>query len=106
MGRPARSVTAPARSARASGVVRPARCVDVLSRPVGEDHLLVNLLLKQYHVLNEAAGCIWELADGTRTIDQITAAVASRYEKDASDVRPDVVDTIDGLVELQLLVLR
>jgi hypothetical protein len=58
--------------------------------------------LKQYHVLNATAGRIWSLADGTRTIDQITEEIASEYGMNPSAIEADVVDTVNGLYALRL----
>jgi len=84
----------------------PCRPDHVQARRVGRDTLVVHLLLKQYHVLNHIAGRIWELADGSRPVDDIAAAIAAEFHIDDDTAREDVTTTIDSLAALRIIELR
>jgi hypothetical protein len=73
-------------------------------RPVGDDRLLVHPVFKQYHVLNAAAGRIWELADGA-CVAAVADTIAAEYGVDRETVIADVQDTAAGMADLQLLEL-
>jgi hypothetical protein len=81
------------------------RSADVTFRRVGGDYLLVNGVLKQYHILNSVAGRIWDLLTGEHTVQEIAQTIASEYGEDADRVRQDVIETLDGLQSLQLVTI-
>jgi hypothetical protein len=53
--------------------------------------------------LNESARAIWELCDGTRTVDDICAELADWTGSSPMQLRDDVWRAIDRLQELNLL---
>jgi Coenzyme PQQ synthesis protein D (PqqD) len=83
--------------------IRPVRRSDVQWRTVGGEVLILQAVLKQYHVLNEVAARIWELADGRHTQGEIADVVSEEYSHDRDAVYEDVVETIRGLEALQLI---
>lgn len=50
--------------------------------------------------LNETGLAILELCDGHRTVTEIAATLGARYE---ADVRADVTEYLDGLVQRELV---
>jgi len=90
-------------SREAENGIRPMRRPDVQWRTVGGEVLILHGMLKQYHVLNEVAARIWELADGQKTTGEIADTVAEEYSHDRDEVYRDVVETVEGLQALQLL---
>lgn len=92
-------------TAQMPAAARPQRSENVQARKVGRDTLAVHLLLKQYHVLNQVAGRIWDLADGNRTGDDIAAQIAAEFEVERSIVDEDVATTLQTLAELRLIEL-
>jgi Coenzyme PQQ synthesis protein D (PqqD) len=83
--------------------LRPARSPVVRSRDIAGERLLMHRELKQYHILNGTAGRIWDLADGTRTVGEISSAIAAEFNADPDRVDKDVRDTVDGMMALRLL---
>ena len=77
----------------------------VVSRAVGEDYLVINSVLKQYHILNSVAGRIWALATPERPAREIAAIIAREYRRDIADIEHDVMETLEGLSALQLITL-
>lgn len=83
--------------------VCPCRSQHAQARKVGRDTLIVHLMLKQYHVLNHVAGRIFDLADGTRSADQIAATIAAECGGDPAIVTQDVTSTLATLAKLRLI---
>ena len=79
-----------------SFIGHPRRSGDTQARRVGDDTLIIHLQLKQYHILNSIAGRIWELSDGSRSVDDIVAAIAAEFDADPSIVREDVVARVEA----------
>ena len=81
----------------------PRRTEHAQARRVGRDTLIIHLLLKQYHILNNIAGRIWELADGSRSTSDIVSVIAGEFDMDDGVVREDVIATIESLSALRLI---
>ena len=54
-------------------------------------------------MLNPVGSRIWELADGTRTVDAIAAILAAEYEVDPAHARQSTQDFVADLVAKSLL---
>ena len=54
-------------------------------------------------MLNDAGSRIWELADGTRTLDEIAAALAAEFEVDQTHARASTAAFVNELVGKDLL---
>ncbi len=55
-------------------------------------------------MLNSSAAAIWELCDGTTTLDDMMRELAERHEADADVIGQDVRQTVCKLAELGLVV--
>src|SRR5262249_912835 len=67
---------------------------------VREEHLL--LIPEGVVRLNATAAEVLELCDGERSLDDIVGAVSARYE--GADVREDVLELVDAMVQKGLVV--
>lgn len=54
-------------------------------------------------MLNDAGSRIWELADGTRTVAQIAAALAQEFDVDPAEARAGTAAFVDALAAKGLL---
>ena len=81
----------------------PVQVPGVVSRVVGEEAVLVQPELAKVKVLNEVGARIWSLADGTRTIEQITTLLCEEYQVDAIQAQSDVLEFIGELVKRGML---
>jgi hypothetical protein len=54
-------------------------------------------------LLNPSAATVWELCDGTRTVDEMIDALAEAHPEEARVIAGDVRQTIRKLVELGLV---
>lgn len=55
------------------------------------------------HVINGSAARLWELCDGSRDVDELTAAFAAGYGMAPDDVRGDVDQVLATFRSLRLL---
>jgi hypothetical protein len=53
--------------------------------------------------LNAVAGRIWQLADGTRSVEAIAQALDSEFDAAGSDLRRDTLGFVNRLVALGLM---
>jgi hypothetical protein len=51
--------------------------------------------------LNKTGSCVWELADGHKTVAEIVDAITEKFEcEDKKQVEADVLEFLDQMVEL------
>ena len=77
----------------------------VVGRIVEGEAVLVLADQGQVKVLNEVGARIWALADGTRTLRQIVAALCDEYEVDHAQAEADVIDFVAQLAERGIISL-
>ena len=77
----------------------------VVGRLVEGEAVLVLAEQGQVKVLNEVGARIWALADGTRTLRQIVAALCDEYEVDHAQAEADVIDFVAQLAERGIISL-
>jgi hypothetical protein len=53
--------------------------------------------------LNAVAGRIWQLADGTRTVEEIAARIEAEFAADGQGVREDTLGFVNRLVARSLI---
>ncbi len=71
---------------------------------VGENEIILYLEATDRVVtLNETGSAIWTLCDGSRTIEQLVAEIASAYQTEQGAVRADVETLLDELTEAGFL---
>lgn len=54
-------------------------------------------------LLNSSAGAVWNLCDGSTTVDEIVGALARTYPADAEVIADDVRETLRKLAEIGLV---
>jgi hypothetical protein len=54
-------------------------------------------------LLNSSAGAVWNLCDGSTTVDEIVRALAETYPDQASVIGDDVRETLRKLAEIGLV---
>jgi len=84
------------------------RKADFLMQSVGGEILLVPLGaqvmdLNGLITLNDTAACVWELLAQERSLDELTAAVAERFDVAAEIACADVQTFVDEITRLGLL---
>lgn len=72
---------------------------DVVGRIVDDEAVLVLPDRGEVKVLNEIGARIWTLADGTRTVRDIAAAICAEYDVDATRAEADTLAFVGELAE-------
>lgn len=54
-------------------------------------------------LLNSSAGAVWNLCDGTHTVDEMVTELAETYPDGAAVIRDDVRETLRKLAEIGLV---
>lgn len=89
----------------------PSRVEGVVSRLVGGETILVPTKsraqeLDDIFTLNEVATSVWEQIDGTRTVADISAAVASEYDVTVEQALIDTRELIAMFQEAEVIQIR
>ena len=83
---------------------RPRARPDLNLQEVGEEGLLYDREGAMVHILNQSALFTWGLCDGSRSLDDIAAALAMNFRGvDGVSVRQDVERILSRFVEQGLL---
>src|SRR5260370_29716070 len=70
----------------------------------GRDYVILDPMGRTLHGLNRTAARVWELADGYRSISQISTEIAAQYSLPVDQVLKDVLSFGEQLLKLQLAV--
>jgi hypothetical protein len=81
----------------------PTRRADVRFREEGHDVLLVTPEQTAAYALNPMARAIWELCDGTTTIEEMTDAICQVFDVTRPTATEDVAMVLDGLTAAGLV---
>lgn len=65
--------------------------------------VLLHLESGQYHGLNAVGSVIWSLLDGTRTADDVVAAVRAQVDDPPASLRDEVMAFLQHLTERNLI---
>jgi hypothetical protein len=84
---------------------QPQRRERVLLERVDDETVLLDLESGLYFSLNDVGARIWELCDGSRTVDDIVTVICDEYDAPRDVIAADVHELLDGLAGQQLLVI-
>lgn len=79
---------------------------NVIGRVIDDEAVLVLPEQGKIEVLNEVGARIWSLADGTRTVREIAAAICAEYDVDPAQAGVDTLAFVMGLVERGIVALE
>jgi len=82
---------------------RPQRRLDLVSRIIDGETVILNREAGELHRLNPTASFIFECCDGSSSVDAIIARLASAYDVDLMTGQKDVSETLLKLESLNLL---
>ncbi len=68
-------------------------------RVIENEAVIISPQERELHSLNEVGTYIWNLADGSRTIEEIAHELARRYEVTPEEVLTDTIAFAQALVE-------
>ena len=84
----------------------PAAHDQVAARIVDGSAVIVTADSGQVTVLNAVGTRMWQLIDGTHTVQEIASVIHSEYLVDLEQAQRDVVDLMQKLIESNTVVLR
>lgn len=76
---------------------------DVMEQAVDDEMIVFNPATETYFTLNRTAREVWELADGTRSVSDIAAELARRYDLDADLLTADVAEIVASFHDAGLI---
>jgi hypothetical protein len=85
---------------------KPLKNKNTISRQIENETLVLDLRTKQYHILNETAGKIWELSDGEHTVKDIAEEICKEFDASVDVVKEDVLHTLEGLSKVGVITLE
>ena len=85
---------------------KPVKNKNTISRKIEDETLVLDLQTKQYHILNETAGKIWELSDGEHTVVEIAEEICKEFDASVDVVKEDVLHTLEGLSKVGVIVME
>lgn len=82
---------------------QPKRASDVAFRQVEDDMVIVSASRGSICTVNPVGAFVWEMADGTVSVDDIVSRVCATFDVDEPDARADVDRFLAELVELGVM---
>jgi hypothetical protein len=82
---------------------RPRRREGVLAQTTADTTIILDPESGAYFTLDEVGSFVWDLCDGTRTLEEIASAICSEYDVSEATARQDVTDLVGQLETERLL---
>jgi coenzyme PQQ synthesis protein D (PqqD) len=82
---------------------KPRRREGAISQSAGDSTVVLDTRRGTYFTLDDVGTVVWDLCDGTRTLDEIVAAVTTDYEVGADQAETDIRELLDELAAEQLV---
>lgn len=89
-----------------TSATRPVRATGVREYPLGDEVLLFVDGRHAVQALNASAWAVWDLCDGSRTVSEIADELAPLVGREAADLVPEILETVERLGGLGLLLAR
>lgn len=90
-------------SAAQAGTIRPRVRPDVTVTDIDDEIILYDPSDGSTHALNLTGALVWDLCDGTRTLEEIADTVADDFGRPRERTRPDVETLVVRLYALGLI---
>lgn len=87
----------------ASALQRPIHADNVADRIYGSDAVIISPDEGVVRMLNPTATRIWQLADGSRSVDEIAAILTAEFDVELSQARQSVIRLLTELSDKQLI---
>ena len=82
---------------------RPHRSADVVGRIYGSDAVVISPDQGLVRMFNPTATRIWQLVDGSRSVEEIAVTLTSEFDVDLAQARQSVIRLLTELSEKQLI---
>jgi len=84
----------------------PIRQEQIIVQKRSKDVLLFNIDDGSYYALNEVGNRIWDLCDGTHTVEQLVRMLAKEYNATEEMIETDALELLEDLRSKNLVVDR
>ena len=84
-------------------MARPRKMDHLIEHDMDEEVLVYDPVIDRTHRLNVSATLIWELCDGTRSLEDIARALTEQFEVEFETALQDARTVLEQLKEEQLL---
>jgi hypothetical protein len=71
-----------------------------------EEIYILDATGESIHKLNQTASCIWELCDGSNTVEKIILEISSIYDVDTETAAQTTVDFLETMVKKDLIEMK
>jgi hypothetical protein len=78
---------------------------EIVAKIMDGEAIIINLANGIYYSLDNAGGAIWEMIEDGRRLDEIAAAIATRYDVPAQRVQEDVLRLAAELLHEELVIV-
>ena len=82
---------------------KPVHHASTASRVFGEDAVVISPAENMVRMLNPVGSRIWQMSDGTNTMEEIAVTLTEEYDVDLPHARQSVAGFVEDLVERDLL---
>ncbi len=86
-----------------SSLERPVHAANVAARVYGSDAVVISPDQGMVRMFNPTATRIWQLADGSRSVEEIAVALTGEFDVDLAQARQSVLRLLSELSEKQLI---
>lgn len=76
---------------------------DILDRLVDDEFILYDVMERKVHILNASARFVWELCDGTCSMEMMVERALTSYEASVEEIRTDIEACVGDFQALSLL---
>ncbi len=76
---------------------------EVAARIIEGEAVIISPSEGDVRVLNEVGSRIWELIDGTNTVEKIFTTISDEFEVSLDDARTDALEFFSDLVNMKLI---
>ena len=80
-----------------------AREEEVAAKVIDGEAILINLANGIYYSMDKVGGLIWEMVEGGHSLEEVVAAVVTRYEVDREQAEADVRRLAEELLQENLV---
>lgn len=87
-----------------STVGRPSHASNVAARVYGSDAVVISPDEGMVRMLNPTATRIWQLVDGSRSVEEIAVALTGEFDVNLAQARQSVIRLLTELSEKQLVI--
>jgi len=81
----------------------PRRQEQIIVQKGSKDVLLFNMDDGSYYALNEVGNRIWELCDGTNSVEQLVCMLSKEYNAPAENIETDILELLEDLRNKNLI---